>query len=113
MENMLALSNQSISDAYTQYARSIFLYIYYKVEDEELAHDLVQDTFLRLISYRGKICFHTVYASAFSAYNGWEKPPQSTEANMAEKSILFDENLKTSSFICSHFKLTILFIISL
>lgn len=60
MENMLALSNQSISDAYTQYARSIFLYIYYKVEDEELAHDLVQDTFLRLISYRGKICFHTV-----------------------------------------------------
>lgn len=57
MENMLALSNQSISDAYTQYARSIFLYIYYKVEDEELAHDLVQDTFLRLISYRGKICF--------------------------------------------------------
>lgn len=35
MENMLALSNQSISDAYTQYARSIFLYIYYKVEDEE------------------------------------------------------------------------------
>lgn len=60
MENILALSNQSISDAYTQYARSIFLYIYYKVEDEELAHDLVQDTFLRLISYRGKICFHTV-----------------------------------------------------
>lgn len=45
MENILALSNQSISDAYTQYARSIFLYIYYKVEDEELAHDLVQDTF--------------------------------------------------------------------
>lgn len=60
MENILALSNQSISDAYTQYARSIFLYIYYKVEDEELAHDLVQDTFLRLISCRGEICFHTV-----------------------------------------------------
>ena len=60
MENILALSNQSISDAYTQYARSIFLYIYYKVEDEELAHDLVQDTFLRLLSYRGEICFHTV-----------------------------------------------------
>lgn len=60
MENILALSNQSISDAYTQYARSIFLYIYYKVEDEELAHDLVQDTFLRLISYRREICFHTV-----------------------------------------------------
>ena len=30
------------------------------MEDEELAHDLVQDTFLRLISYRGEICFHTV-----------------------------------------------------
>lgn len=60
MENILALSNQSISDAYTQYAHSVFLYIYYKVKDEKLARDLVQDTFLRLLSYRGEISFHTV-----------------------------------------------------
>ena len=60
MENILALSNQSISDACKQYAHCIFLYIYYKVEDEELSHDLVQDTFLRLITYRGEICLHTV-----------------------------------------------------
>lgn len=60
MENILVLSNQSISDTYKEYAHSIFLYILYKVEDKELAYDLVQDTFLRLISYRGEICFHTV-----------------------------------------------------
>ena len=40
------------SDTYKEYAHSIFLYILYKVEDKELAYDLVQDTFLRLISYR-------------------------------------------------------------
>lgn len=57
MENILVLSNQSISDTYKEYAHSIFLYILYKVEDKELAYDLVQDTFLRLISYRGEICF--------------------------------------------------------
>lgn len=45
MENILALSNQSISDVYKQYAHSIFFYIYYKVKDEELARDLMQDTF--------------------------------------------------------------------
>jgi RNA polymerase sigma factor (sigma-70 family) len=60
MENILALSNQSISDVYKQYAHSIFFYIYYKVKDEELARDLMQDTFLRLLSCREEICFYTV-----------------------------------------------------
>lgn len=60
MENIFTLSNHSVEDAYKRYACSIYFYIYYKVDDEELAHDLVQDTFLRLLSYRGEICFHTV-----------------------------------------------------
>ena len=44
-------STQLIADAYADYHRSVYLYIYYKINNKEESEDLSQDVFLRLMDY--------------------------------------------------------------
>lgn len=51
MKDTPMTSTQLITDAYTDYHRSVYLYIYYKINSKEESEDLSQDVFLRLMEY--------------------------------------------------------------
>ena len=51
MENPTMTSTQLVADSYTSYHRSVYLYIYYRINSKEEAEDLSQDVFLRLMDY--------------------------------------------------------------
>lgn len=53
-------STQLIADAYTDYHRSVYLYIYYKINSKDEAEDLSQDVFLRLIDCKQMLRRDTV-----------------------------------------------------
>ncbi len=55
MQTSSSFSDQLIIDAYTAYQPSIIRFIQSKVDDHELAKDLSQDTFLRLMTYKSMI----------------------------------------------------------
>lgn len=52
MENAALTSTQLIADSYKSYHRSVYLYIYYKIDKSEEAKDLSHDVFLRLMDYK-------------------------------------------------------------
>lgn len=52
MENKKMTSVQLIADSYTSYHRSVYLYIYYRINSKEEAEDIAQDVFLRLMDYK-------------------------------------------------------------
>ncbi|MCC8170513.1 MAG: sigma-70 family RNA polymerase sigma factor [Parabacteroides sp.] len=45
-------TSQLIAESYTSYHRSVYLYIYYRINNKEEAEDLSQDVFLRLMDYK-------------------------------------------------------------
>lgn len=49
------LTDKQISDAFNEYSASLYRYIMYKVNDDELAKDMVQDAFLKLLGHRGEV----------------------------------------------------------
>ena len=53
-------STQLITDSYLSFHRSVYLYIYYKIDNKEEAEDLAQDVYLRLMDYKQMICEDTV-----------------------------------------------------
>lgn len=52
MENSTMTTSQLITDSYELYHRQVYLYIYYKVNNQEEAEDISQDVFLRLMEYK-------------------------------------------------------------
>lgn len=60
MENMAASPTRLIADSYQNYHRSVYLYIYYRINDKEEAEDLSQDVFLRLMDYKQILCSDTI-----------------------------------------------------
>jgi len=52
MENKMIATIQLIADSYTSHHRSVYLYIYYRINNKEEAEDLSQDVFLRLMDYK-------------------------------------------------------------
>lgn len=64
------IGNQIIIDAYNAYQSSLINYISVRVGDKELAKDLSQDVFLRLVSYKSMIRKDTVRSMIYTiAYN--------------------------------------------
>ena len=60
MQTLFSNSDQIIIDAYNAYQSSLINYISVRVGDKELAKDLSQDVFLRLVSYKSMIRKDTV-----------------------------------------------------
>lgn len=52
MENQKMTSVQLIADSYASYHHSVYLYIYYRINNKEEAEDIAQDVFLRLMDYK-------------------------------------------------------------
>lgn len=59
-------STQLIADSYRNYHRSIYLYIIYRIGKTEVAKDLAQDVFLRLMDHRQMLRPETVKCFIFS-----------------------------------------------
>lgn len=62
-------SDQLIIEAYTAYQDRIVRFINSKIDNAELAKDLSQDTFLRLLEYKAMICQNTVLAMLYMIAN--------------------------------------------
>lgn len=60
MKDNSMTSTQLIADSYMSYYRSVYLYIYYKINNKEEAEDLSQDVFLRLMDYKQMLRPETV-----------------------------------------------------
>ncbi len=60
MQTSTSFSDQLIIDAYSTYRPSIIYFIQSKVGDPEMAKDLSQDTFLRLMTYKSMIRKETI-----------------------------------------------------
>ncbi len=45
-------SIQLVADSYTSYHRSVYLYLYCRIDNREEAEDIAQDVFLRLMDYK-------------------------------------------------------------
>ena len=70
MQTLFSNSDQIIIDAYNAYQSSLINYISVRVGDKELAKDLSQDVFLRLVSYKSMIRKDTVRSMIYTiAYN--------------------------------------------
>ncbi|EKU89439.1 sigma-70 family RNA polymerase sigma factor [Bacteroides oleiciplenus] len=75
MKDITMTSTQIVTDSYTSYRRSVYLYIYYKINSKEEAEDLVQDVFLRLMDYKKmlrpdtvKFFIHTIARNLVTDY---------------------------------------------
>lgn len=60
MKDIPMTSTQLITEAYADYHRSVYLYIYYKINSQEEAEDLSQDVFLHLMDYKQMLRPETV-----------------------------------------------------
>lgn len=60
MKDTPMTSTQLIAKSYADYYHSVYLYIYYKVNNKEEAEDLSQDVFLRLMDYNQMLRSETV-----------------------------------------------------
>ena len=70
MQTLFSNSDQIIIDAYNAYQSSLINYISVRVGDKELAKDLSQDVFLRLVSYKSMIRKDTVRSMIYTiSYN--------------------------------------------
>lgn len=59
-------STRLITESYTAYHHSVYLYIYYKINSREEAKDLSQDVFLRLMDYKQMLRPDTVKCFIFT-----------------------------------------------
>ena len=66
MQTLFSNSDQIIIDAYNAYQSSLINYISVRVGDKELAKDLSQDVFLRLVSYKSMIRKDTVRSMIYT-----------------------------------------------
>lgn len=66
MKNMTMKSNQLIEESYVNLHHSVYLYIYYKIDNKEEAEDLAQDVFVRLMEYGQMLCPDTVKSFIFT-----------------------------------------------
>lgn len=66
MKNETPTSAQLIADFYTDNHRSIYLYIYYRIGNQEEAEDLSQDVFLRLMDYEQMLRADTIKSFVFT-----------------------------------------------
>lgn len=66
MQTSTSFSDQLITDAYTTYHSSIIYFIQSRVGDAELAKDLSQDVFLRLMTYQSMICETTIKSMIYT-----------------------------------------------
>ncbi|MDO4162914.1 MAG: sigma-70 family RNA polymerase sigma factor, partial [Bacteroides sp.] len=68
-------STQLIADSYERYHRSVYLYIYYRINQKEEAEDLSQDVYLRLMDYKPMLRLDTVkffiFTIARNLVNDW------------------------------------------
>lgn len=75
MENTSMTSTQLIADSYERYHRSVYLYIYYRINQKEEAEDLSQDVYLRLMDYKPMLRLDTVkffiFTIARNLVNDW------------------------------------------
>lgn len=60
MKDNLATPTELIAGFYKTYHRSVYSYIYYRINNREEAEDLSHDVFLRLMDYRQMLCPDTV-----------------------------------------------------
>lgn len=60
MKDTPMTTTQLIAESYTDYHHSVYLYIYYKINNKEEAEDLSQDVFLRLMDYNQMLRSETV-----------------------------------------------------
>ncbi len=58
--------HQLIADAYINYRRSVYLYLYNRIGSKEDAEDLSQDVFMRLLEYEKMICGETLTSFIFT-----------------------------------------------
>lgn len=65
MKNMGNNNVRLIKEAYREYQKSVFSYIYYKIGKTETGEDLAQDVFLRLMDYRQIVCTDTIKKNIF------------------------------------------------
>ena len=69
-----------ISDVYKTYAKRLYLYIYYKCQDKEMAEDIVQTAFLKAIEnidrFRGECSIYSwiVRIALNTLYAEWKSP---------------------------------------
>lgn len=75
MKDITMTSTQLVADSYTSYHRSVYLYIYYKINCREEAEDLAQDVFVRLMDYKKmlrpdtvKFFIHTIARNLVTDY---------------------------------------------
>lgn len=75
MKDITMTSTQFVADSYTSYHRSVYLYIYYKINCREEAEDLAQDVFVRLMDYKKmlrpdtvKFFIHTIARNLVTDY---------------------------------------------
>ena len=66
MEDTSMTSTRLITESYTAYHHSVYLYIYYKINSREEAKDLSQDVFLRLMDYKQMLRPDTVKCFIFT-----------------------------------------------
>lgn len=65
MRSTAILTNEQISEAYLDYSDSIYKYILYKINDEEISKDMMHDTFLKVLEHRGDVRIDTVKSFLF------------------------------------------------
>ena len=70
MENPTMTSTQLVADSYASYHRSVYLYIYYRINSKEEAEDLSQDVFLRLMDYKKMLRHREIFHSHHSPQPG-------------------------------------------
>lgn len=60
MKDITMTSTQLIAESYSDFHRSVYLYIYHKINCREEAEDLAHDVFVRLMDYKKMLCPDTV-----------------------------------------------------
>ena len=96
MENPTMTSTQLVADSYASYHRSVYLYIYYRINSKEEAEDLSQDVFLRLMDYKKmlrpdtvKYFIHTIARNLVNDYLRRHYKKQEITSYMYEHAVTY------------------------
>ncbi len=88
-----------IAECYTEYHRSVFLYIYHRIGCLQDAEDLSQDVFLRLLDYEQIICKETLTSFIFTiarnilfSYLRHHQKAQEVSSYIYESSVAYTNN---------------------
>ena len=82
MENPTMTSTQLVADSYASYHRSVYLYIYYRINSKEEAEDLSQDVFL-------KYFIHTIARNLVNDYLRRHYKKQEITSYMYEHAVTY------------------------